>query len=216
MTFDADRLVEDYLERLNRELRDIPRARRNELTQEIADHIAETRASGVADNEAEIRNVLDRLGEPSEIAAEERARSGVVQRRAGPVEILALIGLLVGGFVFVIGWFVGLVLLWVSDAWSTREKLVGTLVVPGGLLPAVLILSGAFGVYYESCAGEVDPATGAEINVVCTGGPSLAARVIWIVVLAVCVVGPFFTTAFLARRMKRPAVAGYQPSPGSA
>ena len=69
-----------------------------------------------AENEAEIRNLLERLGDPADIAAEERARSGRrAERRAGPVEILALIGLLVGGFVFVIGWFVGLVLLWVSE-----------------------------------------------------------------------------------------------------
>jgi hypothetical protein len=212
----GDRIVDDYLKRLSRELRGLPKARRRELMDEIAGHIEEARAGLGAENEAEIRNVLERLGTPAEIAAEERARSGILTRRGGPMEILALIGLLVGGFLFVIGWFVGLVLLWVSDAWTVREKLVGTLLVPGGLVPALLMFSGALGGYTESCSEQRDPVTGAEINVVCTGGPSLAERIFWIALFAVCMVGPFFTTAFLARRMKRPRAVGYQPSPGSA
>jgi hypothetical protein len=49
-----------------------------------------------------------------------------------------------------------------------------------------------------------------------TGGASLAARIFWIGLSVICIVGPFFTTIFLARRMKRPAATAYQPSPGSA
>jgi uncharacterized membrane protein len=216
MTRTGDRIVGDYLKRLSHELRGLPSGRRRELIDEIAGHIEEARAGLEAENEAEIRNVLERLGDPLEIAAEERARSVPAPRRGGWLEIVTLIGLLVGGFVFVIGWFVALVLLWVSDAWTTREKLVGTLLVPGGLLPAFLQLTGALGAYGEMCTSEIDPATGAEIGMVCTGGPSLAARIFWIVFFVICVVGPFFTTAFLARRMRRPSAAGYQPSPGSA
>ncbi len=212
----ADRLVDDYLNRLGRELSDLPRARRRELTDEIAEHIAEARAGLEAENEVEIRNLLERLGDPAEIAAEERARSGARPRRAGPIEIFALIGLLIGGFLFVVGWFVGLVFLWVSDAWTTGEKLVGTLLVPGGLVPAFLIGTGALGGYSETCAATGDPATGAELSMVCTGGPSLAARIFWIALSVICIVGPFFTTIFLARRMKKPAATAYQPSPGSA
>jgi hypothetical protein len=76
------------------------------------------------ESEAEIRNLLERLGDPADIAAESRERFGVRRRQAGIVEILALIGLLVGGVVLpIIGWFVGLIFLWVSAAWTTREKL---------------------------------------------------------------------------------------------
>jgi uncharacterized membrane protein len=215
MTSNADRLVDDYLDRLERESHDLPRARRGELVQEIADHIAEARAGGEAESEAQTRNILERLGDPAEIAAEERARSGVARRGAGPIEIVALIGLLIGGFVFVIGWFVGLVLLWVSEAWTTREKIVGTVLVPGGLLPGFLIFFGGLGGSTESCGTTRDLATGA-IETVCTGGPSLAARIFWIAVFVVSVVGPFFTTIFLARRMRRPVATPYQPSAGSA
>jgi uncharacterized membrane protein len=212
----VERLVDDYLKQLSRELRDLPRARRRELLDEIEAHISEARSGMEAENEAEIRNLLERLGDPAEIAAEERARSGIGERRGGWREIITLIGLLVGGFVLVIGWFVALVLLWISDAWTTREKLVGTLVVPGGLLPAALLGLGALGGSTETCVSRVDPATGAELGMLCTGGPSLAARVFGTTLFVICVIGPFFTTAFLARRMKRPATVGYQPSPGSA
>jgi hypothetical protein len=211
----ADRLVADYLKRLNRELSGLPRSRRTELVDEISGHIAEARAQLANENEVEIRNLLERLGDPADIAAEERARSGLAPGRAGPIEILALIGLLVGGFVFFIGWFAGLVLLWVSQAWTTREKLVGTFVIPGGLLLAFLLLTGGVGGYAEGCSGSTDPVTG-EVVEVCEGGPSLARQILYTVLFAVSVVGPFFTTIFLTRRMRRPRPASYQPSPGSA
>jgi uncharacterized membrane protein len=79
----VDRLVDDYLKQLSRELRDVPRARRRELVDEIEAHIAEARSGLEAENEAEIRNLLERLGDPAEIAAEERARSAPAPRRGG-------------------------------------------------------------------------------------------------------------------------------------
>lgn len=211
----ADRLVDDYLKQLGRELSGLPRSRRAELVAEISGHIAEARSELAADNEVEIRNLLERLGDPADIAAEERARSGAVPGRAGPIEILALIGLLVGGFVLLVGWFAGLVLLWVSQAWTVREKLVGTFVIPGGLLLAFLMLTGAVGGYATSCFSDVDPATGRLVEV-CEDGRSLAGHVFWMTLFVVSVVGPLFTTFFLARRMRRARSASYQPSPGSA
>jgi Protein of unknown function (DUF1700) len=215
MTATADRLVDDYLTRLNRELSDLPRTRRRELVAEIADHIAEARANLPAEDEAELRNVLERLGDPAEIAAEERLRFGdrPRPRRAGIVEILALIGLLIGGIVLpLIGWFVGLVLLWVSEAWTTREKLVGTVIVPGGLAPGFLLLGVAL--VGEACSSVYDQ-TGALVSETCTG-PSdfLGAGAALIVILLL--VAPLATTAFLALRLWRAPAGPYQPSPGSA
>jgi hypothetical protein len=94
------------------------------------------------------------------------------------------------------------------------RELVGTLLVPGGILPAILMLSGVIGGYSETCFGEEDPATGQFVET-CTGGPSAAGQILRIGLFVVFVVGPFFTTAFLARRMRRP-VDAYQPSAGSA
>ena len=52
--------------------------------------------------------------------------------------------LLGGILIFGLGWFVGLALLWTSPTWRVRDKVLATLVVPGGL-PMALIIA-AFGV----------------------------------------------------------------------
>jgi hypothetical protein len=210
MTATADRLVEDYLKRLNGELGGLPRARRRELADEIAGHIAEARAELHVESEAEVRNLLERLGDPADIAAEERERLGIHRGRAGAIEILALIGLLVGGIVLpFIGWIIGLVLLWVSDAWTTRQKLLGTFVVPGGLAPGLFLLG--IGVVAEACSRVYDQ-SGALVSESCSDASSLLG-VLGPVIVTVLLIAPLATTAFLAVRLRRPI---YQPSPGSA
>jgi hypothetical protein len=44
-----------------------------------------------------------------------------------------------GSLIPVIGWVVGLILLWSSGVWRRSEKLLGTLIVPGGPGLALLI-----------------------------------------------------------------------------
>jgi len=156
MSSKADKLVEDYLKRLNAELRGLPRARRRELAEEISDHIAEARAGLETEDEAEIRTLLDRLGEPAEIAAEAMERLGPRPSKAGWKEVGALVLLPIGGVILpVLGWFIGIVLLWISDAWSTRDKLVGTLLVPGGLLLPVAL--GVLASESSGCGTVVTP-----------------------------------------------------------
>jgi Protein of unknown function (DUF1700) len=195
----ADKLVEDYLKSLNLELRDLPRARRRELVDEIAEHIAEGRAGLAVEDELSIRTLLDRIGTPEDIAAEARERFGV-QRRSGALDVVALILLLVGGVVLpVIGWFVGVVLLWSSSVWTAREKLIGTLVVPGGLaLPFFLMF---LGTSTETCV---------QLNnepVSCTGGLSPLRQALMIAVMIVLIVAPVATAIFLARRRTRALAA---------
>jgi hypothetical protein len=45
-----------------------------------------------------------------------------------------------GGFALGIGWLVGLILLWSSRLWTTRDKLIGTLITPGGTSTATTVL----------------------------------------------------------------------------
>jgi len=116
-------------------LRDLPADRRRD----IAGHIAEARAELPAESEAEIRTLLDRIGPPSVIAADERLRLGP-KRPAHTREVVAIVLLLAGGSLFLVGWLVGVALLWASDAWSVRDKLIGTLIVPGGLSGAFIII----------------------------------------------------------------------------
>ena len=73
----TDRLVDDYLKQLDSELAHLPRMRRREMIEEISEHIAEARGASPANGEAEIRTLLDRLGDPAEIAREARDFFGV-------------------------------------------------------------------------------------------------------------------------------------------
>jgi hypothetical protein len=149
-----------------------------------------------------VRNVLGRLGDPADIAAEARYRFGVEPRKHGGVlEVSALILLLVGGIVIPLaGWLIGVVLLWVSRVWSTRDKLIGTLVVPGGLGLAfylVVIASGPS----TSCSTETDVA-GHVLSSTCGGGGVSAGDILVYILLGALVVGPIVTTVYLARRMR--------------
>jgi hypothetical protein len=131
-----DQLAADYLKRLRRAARTMPRARRRELLDEIAAHIAEARAAGGVP----LQRVLDDLGDPKDIAA-----TGSVRRRLGVREIAAVILLLIGGFIFVAGWVVGLILLWASPRWRWPDKLLGTLVWPFGYAGVLYgIMAGVF------------------------------------------------------------------------
>ena len=130
MTTEVDALILRYLQDLEAQLQDLPAPRRQELLDEVAEHIASARASLEPETEAGVRTVLERLGDPADIAAEARERFGVPP--PGPrvptprLEIIAIV-LLVIPF---LGWVLGVILVWLSRIWTTRDKLVGTL---GGL-----------------------------------------------------------------------------------
>lgn len=110
----------------------------------IAEHITAARASGDAADEADVRTVLDRLGEPEEIvaAAHKDVPPGsgpppVAQPRGTGHELAAVLLLTAGSLVPVVGWLAGGVLLGTSSLWRGREKVLGTLVVPLG--PGVVL-----------------------------------------------------------------------------
>jgi hypothetical protein len=193
----ADKLVQDYLKRLDRELEGFPRERRRELVEEIAEHISEARADLETENEASVRNLLDRLGDPADIAAEAQERSGQAsgRRRTSGWDIVALIMLFIGGVIIpVIGWFIGVVLLWGSAAWTTREKLIGTLVVPGGLTLPGLLATLTWSA--ESCSG------GPGIETTCTGGNPFP-EALWAVLAVSLVLASIASVLYLARQRAR-------------
>ena len=198
----ADKLVAEYLKALDSELRGLPRSRRGELTQEISEHIAEARSGLEADDEAGVREILERLGAPAEIASAENPAGPA---RAGWTEVVALILLPIGGIIVpIVGWVVGAVLLWVSDAWSTKDKLIGTLLFPGGLLIplALLFLAEESG----GCGSVVNPQLQPQQGVPsCPPADGVGA---WeILVMAALVIVPLMAIAYLARRLMRPPAA---------
>jgi uncharacterized membrane protein len=192
-----DATVEHYLHDLEEELRDLPPTRRRELLEEIREHIGEALAEVADGEEAGVRNVLERVGEPAVIAQEARERFGIRRVKPGIREILVLILLPLGGFLYLIGWAVGAILLATSTVWTSREKVIGLLVVPGGLLPA-----GLFGLMSGSrlCSEVIE--NGRVVSETCSGG--MPVWLAW-VIIAVLVIGPIWTVFFLLTRMNRRA-----------
>jgi uncharacterized membrane protein len=196
MTDTSDRLIRDYLDELRAGTRDLPKRRREDLLGEIEAHIAEALPPGAS--EAETRKVLDRLGDPAQIAAEERGRLGIAPARAGALEWIAVVLLLIGGVVVpVVGWIAGVVLLWTSSVWSLRDKLIGTFVVPGGLLPALYFTVAPVSVRSLQC----EP-IGRQGSLCVDTGQTVAWRVFGLALVVVLTVAPIVTAIYLGRRAK--------------
>jgi hypothetical protein len=185
-------LATDYLDRLEHAARRLPRGERRELLDDIGAHLAEAIEPGMTD--AEALTVLDRLGDPDDIVDAQLPDETYRAARRGAHEWSAIFLLLFGGFLFFVGWFAGLILLWSSRAWNTRDKLIGTLIVPGGLatvLPLMLITGST-----QSCVslnGGIQH---------CTGGPSTSHQILSIALFAFLVLGPICTSVYLARRAR--------------
>lgn len=147
----ADQIVAGYLKRLEAELASFPSARRKELMAQIADHIDQARSQLVDETDADLLSIIDRLGEPDEIAAEARARFHLITSSAGPIEILAILLIGAGGVIFPlvpVAWVIGTGLVWRSKSWSPREKYFGAylpLVVGLGILLISALLGGGGG-----------------------------------------------------------------------
>ena len=152
---DAEALVHDYLGRLEAAAGSLPPSRRAELTGEVRQHIEMALAEAGGRDEVTVRNVLDRLGPPDEIVDAERGAEGpppawaAAQPAApalpsgwGGTEIAAILLLTLGAvFLPIIGPLLGLIFVWASNQWTSREKLIGTaIVVVLAILPIILLL----------------------------------------------------------------------------
>jgi hypothetical protein len=146
--------------------------------------------------EADARNLVDRLGDPVEIAAEAHRRFGTLVRpTAGVREVAAVIFLSLGLLLPFLGWFVGVVLLWTSDAWNRRDKIIGSVLTSGGSLGVFLL------VLVASTGGHVY-VNGQEIGGSQSWGvtdlvPALAAFAVFAL--------PIATAVYLLVRLRRPA-----------
>jgi hypothetical protein len=119
----------EYMRQLEREARSLPRGQREELLSEIRDHLD----SGIGPDAtaADVRNLLDDLGRPADIVA--AVHPDTAPTRRGARETFGLI-LLVTGLPPVFGWLVGVGLVLSSRLWTARQKLLGILVWPLGLV----------------------------------------------------------------------------------
>ena len=152
---EADTLVRDYLGRLEAAAWPLPASRRGELLAEVREHIESALTDAGKRDEVTARNVLERLGAPEEIVAAEAEAgrpagwtppfAGPDERRAGlgAVEIGAILLLTVGAiFLPIVGPLIGLLLVWLSGVWTTRQKWIATAIVVILLLIPVLLVLG--------------------------------------------------------------------------
>ncbi len=241
-TSTVDQLVSEYLQRLERAAEALPPDRRTELTAEIAEHIASARSAGAAANEAAVRSLLDRLGNPEEIVAaalddEARAYYGVAHlpittpsaievKPSATHESWAVAMLTIGSIAPVIGWLVGVFLLWTSRRWHWWEKLIGTVIVPGG--PGVALWMSVFVTNTEVCGSsnrvQVHPETfhDTTTSTVCTttGPPQwLLLAIFAFVLVAPIVVGVYLYKVARGRADAEPPelqpLFGYAPVPAA-
>ena len=195
ITTDLHPAAAAYITRLRHVARQLPRGSRDELVSDITAHLYE--AIDAHATEAEVRNVLDRLGSPQEIVAAQLSDTATpVMQARGAHEWAAIILLLIGGFALGVGWLIGLVLLWSSHAWTTTQKLIGTLIIPGGLasVPVVLLLTAT----KRICT------SGDGLPTHCTAGPSTTHQALTTIMVAIAVIAPITTAIYLTRRAQRP------------
>jgi hypothetical protein len=69
-TMSVDRIIEDYLGRLDAALDRLPAGRRRQLIAEITEHIEYGRSQLPDQTESAVRDLLDRVGQPEDIASE--------------------------------------------------------------------------------------------------------------------------------------------------
>jgi hypothetical protein len=148
----ADGLVAEYLSALRERIAGLPPAVQADLLAQVSDHIGEARAGLAADDVVAVREMLYRLGEPDQIAAAAGAGPPVPTRRTPgerAYDWATILLLVLGDFIVpLVGWAVGVVMLWRGPRWTLLDRIIGTLVWPLGpigppILGAVLGLNGA-------------------------------------------------------------------------
>jgi hypothetical protein len=142
VTATGNRYADAYLERLDAAAAVLPRHVRDELRDDIRDHLVRA-VEEHGDDEAALRNAVDALGEPADVvraAAEEHEVVPAPQddRRLTTGDLVALGLYELGPLAFGIGWLIGLFLFVRSPAWTRGEKAAGLLVPPGGAMAAAL------------------------------------------------------------------------------
>lgn len=189
-------LVEDYLRALQRATQPLPRHERNELVEQIRAHLDEALPPNAS--ETDVRNALDALGTPTEVA---RSAGVPATPRRGAREVIGLL-LAATGFPPFLGWIVGGVLIATSPLWSARQKLLGMFVGPVAWAGIVTL-----GVVHSTSADPSCHRTGAN-SAAChtallstSGGAAWLSITIFVVLFAI----PFVTAAYLWRAAGRRA-----------
>lgn len=182
----------------------LPRSERDTLLEQIDAHLDESISP--ASSAAQVHDVIDGLGTPEAIA---RAAGcpPPAGRRTPYHEILALLMLTLGGVLLpIVGWLIGVILLWTSIRWSRAQKWLGTLVWPGGLGGLLLLGGWAVG-SSRSCGANLN---GRALSTCSSAGGSASPGEA-LAILAL--VAPLAVAVYLAMRIRM--VEAADPATGS-
>ena len=136
-------MTDAYLTSLRHAVRDLPKPIGDEIVAGVREELR-----GLDD--ADARSRIAELGDPQFIAASAREEVPPKRQDAGWYTVLTIVLIAVGGIIVpVVGWFVGIAMLWWSRTWTLRDKLIGTLV-----LPVVLAVSLLVGVLASASTGQ--------------------------------------------------------------
>jgi uncharacterized membrane protein len=121
-------ITEEYLGRLVAAAWRLPGDRRVELVTEVRQHIDAAMLERAGD-EAALRTVLEHVGAPEEIARAAVEQEGLplgpsdgTHSDSNLRDIATVLLLMFGGFMFGLGWLIGVALLWSSPRWHTRDS----------------------------------------------------------------------------------------------
>jgi len=173
----TDPLIRDYLGRLEASAAALPAHRRAELAREVSDHIDAALAEAGRSDEITVLNILERLGSPEEIVADEAgpggaspvagsgSRWGTMELIAGALLVLAwpalllrfeVLGIYLGYVLWLAFGALGLVLAWASGVWSTRQKQITTVVVVA-LYALVIVVTTPTRVVVTPAGSPIEP-----------------------------------------------------------
>ncbi|WP_151526794.1 HAAS signaling domain-containing protein [Serinicoccus kebangsaanensis] len=181
-----------------------------DLRGDIEAHLADALPEGAS--EAQVRQVLDRLGEPETVVSaasveeeDSGTRGGADPRTSGRLETASLVCLLLAiplFFLFPVNlllWVGGLGLLLWSRLWGVGDKVWGAVVL--GAAPSVVVF--AFGVSWGYGAQECSQTSGGPVE--CTSSVSWIAPAINVaLILYLCLV--VYTVFRLVRSLRRARV----------
>lgn len=228
--------VEDYLQRVSEALGDLPDRERAEILDDLRNHLSEAAGGDVRfATEADIRNALDRLGDPEDVAREARILRGhedlprTSPRKSkyeaehshtpGPLEVAAIV-------LTALMWPVGIVLAWISDRWRPRDKIIATIIpLTSALILGAIVIGGM--VFWESGGSsatlvyeqaepagpaqdpaQTEPRSPTDVSEPASGDGIFGRMVVILGFLGGAIVAPFVAAVFLAIRMVPASQAG--------
>ena len=195
-------MVENYLHRLRAEAAHLPADDARDLVADIEEHLTTALSPGAS--EAEVRNVLERLGSPTELVAAVAGTDAEPHPRGLVSPMVALWCLVIAELISVIipvaavFWVVGLIFTIRATIWTPRQKLAALLVLGSGFVVSFLLVALSL-VAFSTCSQVYE--NGILVEDTCSGN-NLSYVVWWTLTLGYLALQGF-TIWRLSRSAKR-------------